>query len=773
MLSFYLPLLAAALVSIAFVLPGGKVAAPKPMRPSKNPNLQCPEFIKKQFPSGSLISIEQELVLAARHGGSDLYRRPPTKRGKSSRGASRSIVFSSQLSGPQLPSEKQPFHIPGIRITQPAHGAVVNDNSPTYRVFEVMGEVDDPSIVEVTVKNGAMIRRVPVVGGAFYTWFSAGGDGPNTIRAEGLNADDERVAVDTSVILLDTHESSIVEVFVDDPNDPVNLPFTTLSPYPVTGSFEQPYFGTVRVNGVDAVISPDGLEFTADVPLDEGLNIVSASLVMANGNVGTMSAGIFLDQTPPDVFIQAPGDGNRTRLDEVNAVVQAYDMNLVEGCAVNDLPGTEFLIGFVSMLTVVGHAERAYYIVYHVDDIPLTYNVNQLEAVVPDSMGWEGVHQIDVEHDGTVPYPVFSDETASRFPSLTIDPFDVDAADVDGDGRVDLLFACDGQETLLMNQGGGYFSSAPAAAMPWDSTDSRGLRLVDLDGDGFADIVLANSMGDNCVYMNDKTGSFVDETVKRLPAVSTSSVKVAAGDLNNDTYPDLVFANSGDNTLMLNDGHGVFTDKTSTHLPVAGQNTCNVDLADVDGDQDLDIIFTDSFDSVRLLINDGAGKFGDETEARLPADLEHCAFDTLALYPFGDGVAHLYVSRAYEVGARYSSPECDGQDLFLHNDGIGVLKDMTDALLPALRHDYVWDVDSAVWSRGRQSPCGLALARLGANGLLHLEGGAYFVDDSIELPIEPAWSRAALFVDVDDDGDQDLIFARDSWSGSVIYINGK
>ena len=63
------------------------------------------------------------------------------------------------------------------------------------------------------------------------------------------------------------------------------------------------------------------------------------------------------------------------------------------------------------------------------------------------------------------------------------------------------------------------------------------------------------------------------------------SMGAAAGDFNNDGYPDLYISNYGPNVLYRNNGDGTFTDVTK-NAGVAGGNDCSVGAAWFDYDND-------------------------------------------------------------------------------------------------------------------------------------------------------------------------------------------
>jgi enediyne biosynthesis protein E4 len=123
----------------------------------------------------------------------------------------------------------------------------------------------------------------------------------------------------------------------------------------------------------------------------------------------------------------------------------------------------------------------------------------------------------------------------------------------------------------LFRNDGGRFTDVTADAGIVDP-DGRGLGVVaaDLDGDGRLDIYVANDQTANFLFRNK--GGFRFEEVGGASGVASSgagvyqaSMGVAHGDADGDGRPDLAVTNfyNESTTLYLNRGDGVFTDDTA------------------------------------------------------------------------------------------------------------------------------------------------------------------------------------------------------------------
>ena len=273
---------------------------------------------------------------------------------------------------------------------------------------------------------------------------------------------------------------------------------------------------------------------------------------------------------------------------------------------------------------------------------------------------------------------LFVDATETHLPTDVLLGYSMDAKpiDVEGDGDLNLIVAIEhAPNVLLINDGTGRFSDESAERIPQHARDSEDIGVADLDGDGDPDIVVVSEDDrTNEMYLGNVDGTFADAG-ERWP-VDGASNAVVVGDIDRDGDPDLVVGNNGQNALLTNSGAARFADRTTTHLPAIQDVTQDLELGDIDGDGDLDLLVGNE-DRNRLLINDGTERFTDQSEARLPIR----GHEETREADFGDvdGDGDLDVVFA---NTQFLVPQADRQNRLLINDGTGHFSDETDARLP-------------------------------------------------------------------------------------------
>ena len=182
--------------------------------------------------------------------------------------------------------------------------------------------------------------------------------------------------------------------------------------------------------------------------------------------------------------------------------------------------------------------------------------------------------------------------------------------DANGDGILDLAVASTSEpgSTLFILKGLGSGSfSAPAAFPTGDFPEV--IEAADFDGDGNIDLAVAhNRSGDARVHFGDGTGSFGGTLIF---ALGGRGENLAAADLNADGLPDLLAVDQEKLTVLLNKGGREF-EQGIEHG--AGPFPFCVAAADFDGDGDIDVlvgnggIFADQGErDFALLRNNGDG----------------------------------------------------------------------------------------------------------------------------------------------------------------------
>ena len=164
----------------------------------------------------------------------------------------------------------------------------------------------------------------------------------------------------------------------------------------------------------------------------------------------------------------------------------------------------------------------------------------------------------------------------------------VEVADLNGDGRPDLLFANGGNysEPGKPEMNGAYFNAGPGK--PFENRSAavfgptpgltRVIKARDLNGDGLTDIVVgATFQTQSRLYLGTGGGAFREVSSTHLPAWLGSVGDLEIGDADADGDLDLVLAdwgagnnmtNAGGRTrLWLNDGAARFTDATDARMP--------------------------------------------------------------------------------------------------------------------------------------------------------------------------------------------------------------
>jgi hypothetical protein len=189
------------------------------------------------------------------------------------------------------------------------------------------------------------------------------------------------------------------------------------------------------------------------------------------------------------------------------------------------------------------------------------------------------------------PRPIIAEEPSFGEPRLVGPAPDganhIAVGDMNGDRHLDVIVARNGENTVYLNDGSGYFDW-PGAARPFGNGFTWRVAVGDMNADGALDIVAGDRGGQNVVYLNDGAGNF-DWPGAAIPfsASDDETYDLALGDLDGDNDLDIVVGNEGQNYFALNNGASSFS---AYKFGLSTTATSSVVLADVDGNGRLDII---------------------------------------------------------------------------------------------------------------------------------------------------------------------------------------
>lgn len=181
--------------------------------------------------------------------------------------------------------------------------------------------------------------------------------------------------------------------------------------------------------------------------------------------------------------------------------------------------------------------------------------------------------------------------------------FGIKAADMNGDGKIDLAISDDGNPRVFILPGNGDGSFGTAATYPIAS-GSLDLAVADLDGNGAPDVVAANENGGSVSVLLNRGAGALSPAVTYPAGQSTEAIAVA--DLNRDGILDIVATNLASATVsvMLGNGDGTFRPKRDSP---AGANPGALAIADFNLDGRLDVAIGNKAGGSPIIVLPGLG----------------------------------------------------------------------------------------------------------------------------------------------------------------------
>jgi hypothetical protein len=394
--------------------------------------------------------------------------------------------------------------------------------------------------------------------------------------------------------------------------------------------------------------------------------------------------------------------------------------------------------------------------------------------------------------------------------------------DVDNDGRQDLYFAngkawpgrppARALPALYRNAGGGKFTDVTRAAGLAVEMYGMGAAAGDYDNDGFTDLFVT-ALGGNRLYRNTGKGTFEDVTARAGVGRAGFSTSAAWVDYDKDGRVDLIVANyvqwqiekdlyctldgktksyctpesyKGDTPFLFrNNGNGTFEDvtkKAGLHDPTS--KGLGIGLIDFNADGWLDVFIANDTQPNRLYRNTGKGGFVDE------AVTAGVAFNEAGMARAGMGVDAADFDGSGRFGLLVGNFSNEMLSLY-RNEGNGLFIDDAptsslgrESLLSLTFACFFFDADSDGWvdiftanghvaddiSRVQPKVTYAQPAHLYRNA-----GKGRFSNVAAGIPAlaQPVVARGAATLDMDNDGDQDLVVTVNNGPARVLRNDSK
>jgi enediyne biosynthesis protein E4 len=315
-----------------------------------------------------------------------------------------------------------------------------------------------------------------------------------------------------------------------------------------------------------------------------------------------------------------------------------------------------------------------------------------------------------------------------------------------------------------------------------DTSKTVDALFFDYDRDGLLDLYLLNNTvnsrmntnyrakvvdgsaeNNDQLYHNNGNNTFTNVTLKAGIRYEGFGLGIAAGDLNNDGYPDLYISNDyiSNDLLYINNGDGTFSNKIKDYISYQSRSSMGNDMADINNDGNLDMYTLDMMPekyykrkqtnngfAYRYYVNNAKFNF----EPQYVRNMMHInnGFLNGELLPLSENGQMMGIDQTdWSWSPLFADYDNDGdKDLIIAN---GYPKDETDK-------DWTrFKTVAAGFYTADSVLIAMAPAVKIPNDAYENVGELKFVKRNDWLPKKPSYSYGAAFVDLDNDGDLDYV----------------
>ncbi len=360
-------------------------------------------------------------------------------------------------------------------------------------------------------------------------------------------------------------------------------------------------------------------------------------------------------------------------------------------------------------------------------------------------------------------------EPAATYGSGGIYPGSLLVADVNGDGKPDIVVGNGGGDTsvgVLLGNGDGTFQPVLLTYIA-SMGENNSVAVADVNGDGKPDLIVATCCQSNgdaaaAVLLGNGDGTF--QAPLFYDAGGSGSVLVVA-DVNGDGKPDIVvtnYNNSNNSTVsvLLGNGNGTFQPALISAAP---DDAATLIVADVNGDGKPDVLIYGN--SIGVLLGNGDGTFQSATYYHGG----YCSSVAIADVN-GDAIPDLVTANA---GLKDCGPNAQGFAGILLGNGDSTFQPVVDYLAINYTNGGVGDVAVADLN-GDDKPDVMVTSGTqlfgtipGTVGVLLGNGNGTF-QTAVTFQTGGTQADAAVAADLNNDGRPDIVVAN--WGQSTLGV---